>query len=113
MKEFETTWTKDELIAYILLYAAKADFIETQEEKEAIISKVPIEKYNSIHKEFDSDNDYISVQKIYTTMHQYNYSRNDIDAVLQEIKSLFLSDGSFDILEKNMLIGLKRLFSEE
>lgn len=111
MGEFDTDWTKEDLLAYILLYAAKADFVETQEEKDLIIAKVHKEEYDKIHKEIDNDNDYVSAQKIYTTLHSHNYTHEDTDSILSEIKKLFLADGNFDILERNMLIALKRLFT--
>ena len=36
----ETTWTKDEFKAYLLLYAASGDMHITEDEKELIISKL-------------------------------------------------------------------------
>ena len=39
MKE-ATKWTKDEFKAYVLLYAAMANYIESPEEKEFILTKL-------------------------------------------------------------------------
>ena len=39
MEEFITLWTREELKAYILLYCAYANFVETEAEKEYIKSK--------------------------------------------------------------------------
>jgi len=112
MSEFTTNWTKDELIAYILLYAAKADYIETPEEQEIVLSHITKERYDKIHAEIDKDNDYASVQKIYEAMHKFDFSNKDIDAIILEIKALFLSDGDFDELEQNLFRGLKRLLHQ-
>ena len=57
-------WTKDELVAYILLFAANADFKESAEERELIISKVDRQTFREIHEEFEADNDYQGLKKI-------------------------------------------------
>ncbi len=109
MEEINTLWSREELKAYILLYCAYADFIETEAEREYIKSKVGEEKYNKVHKEFDADNDYQRIQKIQTTVAQYNYSKKEIDRLFENIKKLFLTDGPVDILEENIYRGLQHL----
>ena len=109
MEEINTIWSRDELKVYILLYCAYADFIETETEQEYIKSKVGEEKYNKIHKEFDADNDYQRIQKIQSTVERFNYSKHEIDILFMNIKKLFLTDGSMDILEENIYRGLQHL----
>ena len=50
-------WTRDELVAYILLFAAHSDFKEDNHERNVIISKVDMKTFQEIHDEFDKDND--------------------------------------------------------
>ena len=38
MSDFKTQWTKVEFKTYLLLYCAHADYVETEEEKEMILS---------------------------------------------------------------------------
>jgi len=109
MEEFKTNWTREELKAYILLYCAYANFIETEAEKEFIKSKVGEDKYQKVHKEFDQDNDYQRIQKIQHTVLRYNYSNSEVDRLFENIKKMFLSDGSIDILEENIYRGLQHL----
>ena len=108
-ENFITNWTKPEFKAYLLLYCANADFIESTEEKEFIRRQVDEETFDKIHKEFDADNDYQSIQKIMLTAKRYNYSQDQINSLLEDIKKLFFSDGNFGTLERNLLVGLKRL----
>ncbi|WP_426430309.1 hypothetical protein ACPX19_12330 [Winogradskyella sp. HB-48] len=103
-------WTRDELVAYILLFAAHSDFKEDNHERNVIISKVDMKTFQEIHDEFDKDNDYQSIQKIITSLRQHNYDREDIDVLLEDIKTLFFSDDDFNINERNMLKSLERLF---
>jgi len=103
-------WTRDELVAYILLFAANADFKESAKERELIISKVDKNTFQEIHEEFHTDNDYQGLKKIATSLEQHNYNKDDIDLLVEDIKALFFVDGDFDITEQNMLKSLKRLF---
>lgn len=103
-------WTRDELVAYILLFAANSDFKEDNKERDVILSKVDRETFQEIHDEFDNDNDYQGIKKIMTSLEQHNYSNEDIEMLLVDIKVLFFSDKEFNILERNMLKALERLF---
>jgi hypothetical protein len=111
MEDYNTNWSNDELKAYLLLYCANADFIETNEERDIIKSKVDKTTYNEIHKEFDKDNDYQSLQKILSTVKRLEYSQDQISKLITEMKDLFLSDSEYDQVEKNLMLGLKHLLS--
>ena len=104
-------WTRDELVAYILLFAANSDFKEDNRERNIIIKKVDMNTFQEIHDEFDNDNDYQGIKKIITSLKQHNYDKDDIEVLLADIKTLFFSDGKFNINERNMLKCLERLFS--
>ncbi len=103
-----TNWTKKEFKAYILLYAAQADYNISLEEKEVIISKVDEKTYKKIHIELKGDNDYQAIQKIQENMEAHNYSHKFLEHLINDIKEVFFSDGTFDILERNMLMFLKK-----
>lgn len=109
MNNFETTWTKQELGAYILLYCANSDYNEDPEEIEIIKSKVDKEHYKTIHQEFEDDNDYQSIQKIEEAIHRLGYSKKEIKTLISEMKALFLSDGNYDQTEKILFLGLKKI----
>lgn len=102
-------WTKDELIAYTLLYAAHSDFKEDNHERNVIISKVDMQTFQKVHDEFSDDNDFQSIQKILASIEKHNYSKEKIDQLLADIKGLFFADGDFDIREHSMLLFLKRI----
>ena len=106
-----TNWTKEELNAYILIYCANADFTESKDEMDFIKSKLPTSIFKKIHKEFKNDNDYQSIQKIQSTVDRYGYTGEEKNRLLFEIKKIFLSDDNYDLLEKNLLRGLNRIFN--
>ena len=103
-----TNWTKDELLAYVLLYVANADFEESNIERDVIASKIDRITFNNIHQEFDEDNDYQSIQKILAGIEAHQYSKEDISTLLNDVKTLFYADEDFDIKEQSMLMFLKQ-----
>lgn len=102
-------WTKNELIAYILLFAAHSDFNESNEERNTIISKVNMKTFQKIHDEFNEDNDYQCIEKIQKGLEHYNFTSKQIDALLLEIKQMFQADHDYNILERNMMLFLKKI----
>lgn len=102
-------WTKNELIAYILLFAAYSDFQESNEERNIIISKVDMNTFQKIHDEFKEDNDYQCLQKIQEGLEYYNFTSKQIDILLLEIKQMFQADHDYNILERNMMLFLKKI----
>ena len=102
-------WTKDELVAYTLLYAANSNYVVDNKERNVIIEKVDMKTFQKVHDEFESDNDYQSVQKITQGLKALNYTQDDIQELLQDIKVLFFADGSFDVYERIMFRSLKNI----
>lgn len=102
-------WNHQEFQAYLLLYCAHADFIESEDEKEAIKSRVSVDTYKHIHKEFDKDNDYQRLQKIVQAVEELGYNKSEIHSLISKTKQLFFSDGDFGVLEENMFRALKRI----
>ena len=112
MSDFNTTWTRKELSAYLLLYCANVDYIESEEEIKMIRAKVDPAKYKTIHKEFDNDNDYQSIQKIQAAVKRLRLSKTQIDIMIAEMKALFVADGELDATEHALFIGIKKLLEE-
>jgi hypothetical protein len=111
MSEITTDWTKQEFKAYLLSYCAKSNFFESDEEKKEILNLVSNETYDKIHKELGRDNDYQSVQKILHNLEKFNYSKDELNRLVEDVQRLFMADGTIDLLETNMLSALKRLVS--
>lgn len=109
MSEYTTNWNKKELEAFLLFYCANADFVETEEEKKLIHNKVSDEVYIKMHLEFTKDNDYQRIQKIIDSAERLQLSKEEINTLYSEIEELFYSDGNYDMLEKELYIGLKRV----
>jgi hypothetical protein len=105
----ENQWTKREFKAYVLLFAAHANFTEDKKEMDFIKKRVGEENLDHIHDEFDADNDYQQIQKIQAETKRLGYDKDQLDDLFLDIKALFVSDGKFDILEENLFRGLKHI----
>lgn len=110
MNTTETNWSQNEFKTYLFLYAANADYIVTETEKDIIKELIDAKHYHTLYVELNNDNDYQSIQKILYNLKKFDYSENDTENLLTEIKELFLSDGEFNHLEKIMLKNLEKIF---
>ena len=103
-------WTRKELEAYLLIYCANADFVEHEEEVDFIKLKVEEQVYKKMHKIFNKDNDYQSLQKIQIVLQELSFSEEEKQQLLSEIQKLFVLDDHFTINEHNLLRGLQHIF---
>lgn len=109
MSAVKTDWSKKEFKAYLMMYAANANFFESEGEKDLIHEIVSDKTYKAIHREFDKDNDYQSIQKILHNIDKFGYDKEDLEKLIKDIQELFNADGNVDTLENNMLLALKHL----
>lgn len=110
--ELPVTWTKDELLAYILIYVSHSDLNETWKEREYILSRVDKDIYQRVVIQFQKDNDYQSVQNIIQAVKANNYYRNDFADLFADIKLMAFADGRYDAMEKAVYSNLKRILKE-
>ena len=108
----EPLWSRDECLAYLLLYAANADYVFKEVEYTFINDKVGSPVYEKVLLEFEADNDYQRIQKLLRGFESLNYSAKDIEQLLNEIEALFLCDEEYCLLEQNIMRLLRKLFNE-
>ena len=99
-------WSKEELLAYILIFVAHSDLEETKKEKEYILSRVDKDIYKRVEEKF---NDYQSIQNIIEAVKTHDYYRNDLADLFADIKLMAFADGGFDIMEKEAYHYLKKI----
>lgn len=109
MADIFTNWSPEEFKAYVLLYCSNADFVMSNSERNLIQSKIDRKSYKSIRKEFDGDDEALRYQKIRTTAEIFRNSEQSTRSLIAEIKDLFISDGSYNKLERDLLTKLKIL----
>ena len=74
MNKIKSSWTKEQFKAYLMVYAAQSDQIETEEEKDHLESHFDELLLKEIKKEINKDNDFSRIQKIMSHIKENNYS---------------------------------------
>ena len=111
MEKITVSWTKEEFNAYILIYAAQTNFIESEDEKDFIESKIDKNIIDKIHKEIKKDNDFQKIQKIMAYVEQNQFDKDDLNKILLELKNMYLVDGHFDATEQLIYNSLEKIFN--
>ena len=110
MDKIKSSWTEETFKAYLMVYAAQSDQIETEEEKYYLESHFDPLLLKGVYKEINSDNDYQRIQKIMLFVEKNNFSKEDLKKILDEIKEMYMCDGSFDAPEQMIFSVLQKLF---
>ncbi|CAM1344729.1 hypothetical protein [Tenacibaculum amylolyticum] len=104
-----TDWTPEELQAYVCIFSMNADLEESPDEVKLIKQMVSEDTFDSMYEEFKEDNDYQAIQKIRKTIEDLGYTKDQVQHVFDDMKSIFNADNKFSVLERNLAIGLKRV----
>jgi len=107
----ETYNSKEESIAFILFYCAQIDFTLSNEELDYMKSKTSDKNITKACKEIDNSNDYQIIQKIHSLVQKYWSMDEDKNHLLKDIKTLFLTDGKYNQVERNLFRGFNQLFT--
>ena len=99
----------NEYLAYILLYAANADFEVAREELEIIRESVSREDFSRIRKSFDDSNDAERLEVIMHYRDAYLDILLDTPVLAEHLKSVFLADHQYNSVEKGVFIYLRKL----
>ena len=110
--EQPNTWTKDELLAYILIYIAHLDLEESWKEREYILSRVDKTVYQPVREQFEKDNDYQSIQNIVEAVKAHDYYRNDLADLFADIKLIAFADGSLHQMEAMVYNQLRKILRD-
>jgi hypothetical protein len=108
MIDFIKTWTKEEFKLYILIYAAQANLVESDEELDFIRSKFDSVSIDKIYKDVKDLNDFYRCQIIIDFIKSNSFTQDELDGMLLEIEKIFKSDGQFDIMEQQSFYMLKK-----
>jgi hypothetical protein len=98
-----------EYLAYILLYAANADFEMAKEEMKIIRETVSREDFRRIRKSFNESNDAERLAVIMHYRHPYIDILMDTPSLLKHLNNLFMADERYPSIEIAVFIYLKRL----
>ncbi|MDX1408470.1 MAG: hypothetical protein R3330_10065 [Saprospiraceae bacterium] len=107
--ETHPKWTREEFLAFLLLYAANIDAEYTQEERVFIHSRIDPVHLRNVEAEFNQMSDYELLQIIRSYEGRYYPSPQHKEEILDQVRALFRADGAMSIEESSLLMMLKKL----
>ncbi len=102
-------WNYNEFLAFVLLYAANADFNESPRELKIIKNKVGEEAFEKAHEVYEEQNDYQHIEIITSYQDTYFADEASKQKLYREMEDVFMADHEFDTLERNELMMLKKI----
>lgn len=103
MKNSSKNWSKHELKIYLLLLCAQADTEQTSEEIDLIKQKTDSATFASIYKEFKTDNEDTSFEKIEASIGRLEYSQMELADLKKEFYEIFRSDKKITTAEQYLI----------
>jgi len=94
---------------YLLTYVAEANFSISEEEKEIIFHHVTPEKYQRIKRFIDGRSDYENLQIITAYKDEFLTTEAEREEVFAEMNMIYKADKHPSVLERNMILALKKL----
>lgn len=105
----KNSMNREQFRTFLLLYAANADMKEQQSERTHIKEVAHCDDFDEIHALFSDSSDYECIQLIMGYRDRFFATPEDQHGLLEDIKSLFGSDGKYSLLEANTMKMLKKL----
>lgn len=104
-----TDFTRQEFLAYVLLFAAHCNHFESDEELNFILSKIDQATFDKIHTEVVVDSKEENIEKIQQYISDNKLNQLEKEALIRDIKEVFFADGSVDTIEKEVFATLKKI----
>ncbi|WP_300437833.1 hypothetical protein [Christiangramia sp.] len=102
MNSKQKHWNKSELQTYILMLCANADSNVTNEELELIKLKTDKDTFETIYREFSSDTEEESLEKIQDNLVLHEYSHKELVRLRKEMFEVFFSDKKYTRMENTL-----------
>jgi hypothetical protein len=110
MQAATTLWQKNEFMAFLLLYASKADSKTTEAEINFITKHFGVDAYATAKTLFDKHSDYENLQTITLEKERFYPGAVGKKAIHEYLVELFKADGHFSPMEKVVMSAMERLF---
>jgi hypothetical protein len=103
------SWTQNDFLSLLMLYASKADMQTTDDEISWIKAHFPTEHYDEVKNTFHQQSDYENIQLIESLKERFFPNEKEQRTLENYLNDLFKADGSVSHLEEQIMMGLKRL----
>ena len=102
-------YTRHDLIAYALIYAAMADYTISEKEKDFITDRVGKNEFKKMLKVYKEDSDLESLERVKLLKDEFFPGEEGKVELLNLIEEVFKCDHEFDALENVVYHGIRKL----
>ena len=104
-----SSWTDKDFLAFLLIYASKADTQTTEEEIMWIRQKCQISGFEHIMGLYNAQSEFQNIQTIQDLREKYYPGEAGKIQLREWLQEFFHSDGQYSLLEQNLMRILTRL----
>lgn len=104
-----SSWSEKDFLAFLMIYASKADTLTTEDEILWIREKCQVSSFENLIALFNSQSDYDNIQTIQSQREKFFPGEGGKTRVGEFLRDFFQADGRFSLLEQNTMRVLTRL----
>lgn len=109
MKPKTSNWSKDDYLAFLLLYMAEVDLETHRKELLYIANEIGVARLHEIEPQVEKCNDYQCIEIITELRDRYYPGEKGKDELLEEVRQLCNADGQYTEMEQAASMYLKKL----
>ena len=110
MVEDFNNWTKDEFLGFVLIEASFADKLIQQDEKPVITHILPIDRFYQLLEFYRNNMAEENLRIIKSLKDKFYSTDKEYEEFREKIRSLFMSDGQFSWMERDLEKSFDKLF---
>jgi len=109
MNHDTSKWGDKDFLAFLLIYASKADTKTTEEEVIWIKKKCQVSSFEHLLSLYNSQSDFQNLQTIQELREKHYPGEKGKVALKELLQEFFKSDGQYSLLEQNLMRILSRI----
>ena len=103
-------YTHDDFLAYLMIYAASADFTITEKEKAHIINLLGKDEFDKMNGLFRSQNDIEHIETLQMLFAKFKDQYESKEEVIAKMRQIFkLEHDEFNPLEQELILMLNKI----
>lgn len=111
MKENLALWSYNDFLAFLLIYAASADFTITEEERIRMAQQIGYDSYKKALPVFEAQSDFERLQTILYFKPTYFPTGQEVESILQQVQAIYKADNNYSSTEQSLLLLLRKVLS--
>lgn len=108
-KKDRSHWTFEDYFAFFLVYAAEADLVVHQDERDLIVQKVGEERFSKFLAYYLEMKDVDRIDMVYEFKKKYCQTEEDSEKALASFKEVLTEDHEMSALEQEIYMSVRKI----